>query len=249
MNEHLTKKDSYCRICHCKIDKKPAEASKHKDRILELFSHNIDSDPPTCSKKICDNCRRKVVREPGVFRAEPCTIVDFPDHADENCRICNGKVLPQQQFSLVKINTRPVVTLKTLEAIAIKLGFVSLPQSKENNILLLAFMEVDQLNLTARATKVVQISSELAWTLSINGHNIPKSHEIYVTYPTLSKENMDDFFTYIKTCTTCTGNDDFQDIVDEKLLSISDFKGNDGKIRAYIENKYFCLLPIPSQNV
>eukprot|EP00111_Clytia_hemisphaerica_P010196 TCONS_00029800-protein len=246
MDVHLNNKDLYCRLCCGKIKSKSRNVADFKKEIELLFSHDVDNDEPSSvSTKICESCRRKVERvHQGIYRAEPDNVAEFPNHTEEKCPICAKKVIPVTPFSVIKEDSLP---LQYVNSVANKVGFVTVLIDKIK--LVVAVLDLNESKLIIHLTKVVQIKADLTWVLKINGRNLDENDQIYKDFPLLNNKNLEEFFNCIKETVLCVGNNDFQDIIDDRLSNISEFKGIDGSIKALIENNNFQQLKDTSSTI
>ena len=136
------------------------------------------------------------------------------------------------KFSVIKDNT---LKLNRVKKAAIKVGYIFVPESNEN--IYVSTIEFSEGKVTC--SKVVQVGKNLNWNIMVFGKSLGLDHPMRQKFPTLDATNLIEFFTCLKEANICLGNDDFSDIVKDKLNGNIDFKDSSGNTRAYLETKDF----------
>ena len=258
---HLSRLKFLCRLCRMKIitDENYKNMKRAKDfygEIKEIFSYDLKNDIASVHPEfICNTCRRKLQN----YQKELCKVVQtdiatFASHTPEDCTLCSRKRgLVKHKYSLKKSVdekeiTQKEITQKTVEKKMTKEILCSeachhnfvMTSDTDTSYCFSKFVLSDNGSLSMEIS--VRVFLDFSWRVYIYETEISPTCQPLEDFPRyITVANAPDFFSHLNQLKSCPGNNDFPEVIKNKLLHDMDLNFYDKRknVKAKIENKRF----------
>ena len=208
----------------------PRACSDFKITLETCYNVVLDNeDENVFPKFLCDSCRRKMV----TLTTSPKFVgeaVNFPVHT-ENCVICHGK-------SNLKIKTTKLDFRVTyLDKLMLSNGFFKQGEDSNGQYRRVYFKSV--FDGFVKVPITLTINDKLEWDCIVYNNHLDKNMPFLVNLPsTLSDANMNSFSDFWQNVAICPGNNDCDDIIQQRLDFKQPFLNCEGtEVTAYLENE------------
>ncbi|XP_066910451.1 uncharacterized protein [Clytia hemisphaerica] len=248
--KHLSKLNEICRTCGNKIVIKrfksynPKLASTYERTIQELFGYTLKDDvtgihPP----KLCDTCRKKLDDANKATHTTSDVLPVFQPHSDTSCNICNLPKVRNKGFRIIKESKTTSESSPDQRNQNSRSPFSLTEAANQCNLMDLSkfgdptytFAFIDK-GFVMGFRFEIEIDGK--WRLYHGKNLIERNNKVLQFLPdVINVENALYIFETISASKLCPGNEDFKNLIDEKINSKEcSFKDKENNIKATIEN-------------
>lgn len=239
--------NSICRVCGGKAAHKGhlKQAKVYSTQFLSLFNYDLNGDQESIHpKNVCEKCRKKLdLVKKNPMMSTKNVLPNFVEHSKSGCNIClpskkrSSKSLTLHGYAIGNLN---------IVSVAKELNFVDFSRwsSNENYEYVFGLPKVELSPFPTFPIHLL-IASDYKWKLQVFGKDVEiNSNAITKSFPNpMNSENCYATLNALKNMKTCSGNDDFIDLIKKKLYMSDDqgpfcFKDKHGQLKATVETEH-----------
>ena len=146
-----------------------------------------------------------------------------------DCKTCTPhSKCKSKAFSIRGVGT----SSENLDKIAIANGFIVFTPKDPNITNIFGF--VDKSSTLPHVNSFVCVLPDNTWTISVNGKDLLKDHPVYKEKLLVNSNNANEIFKTISGLKFCSGNDDFPELIKQKIEADGTFKDANYSVKATI---------------